>query len=64
METMTQDTILMQVMQDRSHLIKQCETLIGMVNEMLPKAGPCGWGTIETESAQALIDSIVRRNTA
>ena len=64
METMTNDTIPMQVCQDRSNLIRQCETLIGMVDEMLPKAGPCQWGTIETESARALLASIHRRNTA
>ncbi len=51
----------LQCVNDRDALMAQCETLASMVDEMLPKAGPCQWGTIETESARALLSAIERR---
>ena len=36
-------------------LLAACQELIAMVDEMLPKAGPCGWGTIATDNARAAI---------
>ncbi len=51
----------LQCVNDRAALMTQCETLASMVDEMLPKHGPCQWGTIETESARALLSAISRR---
>jgi hypothetical protein len=36
-------------------LLAACIELSAMVAEMLPKAGPCGWGMLAVESAQAAI---------
>lgn len=32
-----------------------CQELLAMVVEMLPKAGPCGWGEIAIDEAKKLI---------
>lgn len=36
-------------------LLEACKTLLEMVDEMLPKHGPCGWGTIATDEARQVI---------
>lgn len=36
-------------------LLESLRELVCMVEEMLPEAGPCGWGTLATEHARELI---------
>jgi hypothetical protein len=40
-------------------LLAHCLELVGMVEEMLGKCGPCGWGDIATESARKTIAKVV-----
>lgn len=36
-------------------LLRIAQDLLKMVDEMLPKAGPCGWGTLATDDAREVI---------
>ena len=39
-------------------LLSALAEMVGMVEEMLPKAGPCKWGMFAVESARAVIASV------
>lgn len=41
-------------------LLAAVRELAGMVEGMLPKAGPCKWGMLAVESARAVIASVER----
>lgn len=41
-------------------LLAAVRELAGMVEEMLPKAGPCKWGMFAVEGARAVIASVER----
>ena len=38
-------------------LLASLKELVGMVEEMLPNAGPCGWGTLAIDNAKEIITS-------
>jgi|LakMenEpi03Aug12_release.lakeMendotaPanAssembly.Ray.scaffolds.fasta_scaffold210023_3 hypothetical protein len=41
-------------------LLAAVQELAGMVEEMLPKAGPCKWGMLAVENARAAIAKVER----
>jgi len=41
-------------------LVASCKELLAMVEEMLPKHGPCGWGQLAVEQARAAIEQATK----